>query len=196
MNEWSGLILALCIGAVVLLGVGAVVLFLVVRFAGALVPDWLGSLTEIFGSRDDEPTSTYRPRTTTRRPNLKSKAQALDFDAALARHRHDDTPLPADDIDVKAASINPDQFGVNPGSPISGRIMRDGRYRRVTGGTPGRERDQDFRRPEGSDPSVKPNIPPLPDNNPPIRRKRRDNRKQDEIFGGMLDEDGDGDIDF
>ncbi len=40
-----------------------------------------------------------------------------------------------------------DQFsGGNLNSPVNGRIMRDGRYRRVTGDTPGRKDDQDFRR--------------------------------------------------
>jgi hypothetical protein len=42
---------------------------------------------------------------------------------------------------------------------------------------------------------VQPAESPFGDTPPPLRRRRRD-RNQDEIFGGMLDEDGDGDLDF
>jgi len=43
--------------------------------------------------------------------------------------------------------VLPPEKETNLNSPISGRIMRDGRFRRVTANTPGRKHDQDFRRP-------------------------------------------------
>ncbi len=43
--------------------------------------------------------------------------------------------------------VVPSEKSFDLNSPISGRIMRDGRYRRVTSNDPDRKKDQDFRRP-------------------------------------------------
>lgn len=76
---------------------------------------------------------------------------ALDFEQAVDRERLEE----ATDDDPEGHDADPDEpyvaeehSGVLPkGNSIYGRRFRDGRYRRVSGGTPGRKTDQDFRRP-------------------------------------------------
>ena len=43
--------------------------------------------------------------------------------------------------------VVPSEKSFDLNSPITGRILRDGRYRRITSNDPDRKKDQDFRRP-------------------------------------------------
>ncbi len=192
MNDVLLLVLGVC-GAVLVIGLVLLVLgFTVFR---SLIPGLLDMVNNAGGIfESDEPAPRTSSRTGSRRARLRKPPEPLDFEAALARHRNE--PPPAGKVTIEAQHIDSNRFGVNTSTPISGRIMRDGRYRRVTGGTPGRERDQDFRRVDGSGPSVQADLPPAPKPERLRRRKRRDTRNEDEIFGGMLDEDGDGNLDF
>jgi hypothetical protein len=181
MSDTLGILLPVCALALVCGGLLALAIYLGFRFVS-------GNLPGIFdggSSEDDIKTTPFgRPR-----PNLRASAEALDFDAAVARHAGENSAL-----SPEAPEYNAEKFDFDTSSPISGRIMRDGRHRRVTGGTPGREQDQDFRRVEGGEPSPKASdLPPI---DSPIRRRKRRGRSDDEIFGGMLDDDGDGDVDF
>jgi hypothetical protein len=85
------------------------------------------------------------------------QAQA-EQDEELQQAAHDvqqDTPEPGDHIDEPIAGVD------NIQSPVHGRWIRDGRYRRVRGGTPGRETDQDFRQADaGRESSTDPDIIP------------------------------------
>jgi hypothetical protein len=84
--------------------------------------------------------------------NLRTKAEALDFDAAIARHSKE-VHTPTTQEEAKPQVSAADTFeGFKPSD-----------YTSSTNGT--------------------------------SRRRRRDGN-EDEIFGGMLDDDGDGDIDF
>ncbi|MBZ0300568.1 MAG: LysE family translocator [Anaerolineae bacterium] len=189
MDSTVLLLLAVCAVGIVILGVLLV-------FGLGFLRRWAPQLLQVLGGAgavfaSEEPRNKVDPLLGNhRRTNLRSKAEALDFDAALPRYRDTDVPPPAD---VSAQQVDTSPFDLNTKSPVSGRIMRDGRYRRVTGGTPDREQDQDFRRVDGGDSPFE--APNLPDTNHARRRRRRD-RNQDELFGGQLDEDGDGELDF
>ena len=209
MSELSVVLLATCglgLLCVALIGFGA---FMLVRYTG-LGMDVLqnfGGLGALFGGEEDpvpSPGAGVRGNRRRKRHTFSAQqANPLDFDAALARHRKDNTPAVSqpDPPMPDTPGLQAEMFDTNASSPISGRVMRDGRYRRMTGGTPGREKDQDFRRVEGGGeppaagrPEV--NIEPhIPRATSPLRRRRRD-RNQDEIFGSKLDEDEDGLMDF
>ena len=196
MVESVPLLLAICAFAVVAVGLVAIVGFVIIRFVlrgvGGLPTEIFGALGGILGDENAESANFQASRARRRSSGgLRDMAVDLDFDAAVARHASDaDAATPDPDHSVSDERLSPSP--VKTQSPISGRIMRDGRYRRVTGGTPGREKDQDFRR--VGDERPLPDFD-MPEVEKPLRRKRRD-RNQDELFGGMLDEDGDGDLDF
>lgn len=87
--------------------------------------------------------------------DLHSIAQSLDFDAAVAKYRQEEKTGESEAL-IEPKPFVPDPPDISPPlpnvrTPITGRILRDGRFRRLTGGTPGRERAQNFRRPEGGD---------------------------------------------
>lgn len=198
MNDTTGLLLSVC--ALLLVGGGLVALVILVgvrlgwRWLRGLPAGAVGALGGMVRDEmDDVDSPAYRTQSAKRRAGLKGVAADLDFDAAVARHAKDQIPPDPDDPPM-AQRLNTNPPSIE--SPVTGRIMRDGRYRRMTGGTPGREQDQDFRRVGDEEPltDFKDDLPPArPLRNK--RRKRRD-RNQDELFGGMLDEDGDGDLDF
>ncbi|HLV33795.1 MAG TPA: hypothetical protein VKY59_01725 [Spirillospora sp.] len=151
MNEGLLLILALC--AVVLVGLGllALLVFGVLRWQAPKLLKILGGAGAVFAS--EEPANKVDARLNRRRrANLRNRAESLDFDAALARHRSGDFRPQG-----QASSANP------AGQRTNHRVQ--------------------------------PAESPFGDTPPPLRRRRRE-RNQDEIFGGMLDEDGDGDLDF
>ncbi len=208
MSELSVVLLATCglgLLCVALIGFGA---FMLVRYTGLglSIFENFGGIGALFGGDEDPvpgPDAGVRGKRRRRSTVSAQRANPLDFDAALARHRKDSTPAvsqpnpPVPDT----PGLHPEMFDTNASSPISGRIMRDGRYRRMTGGTPGRTKDQKFRRVEadGEPPAAgRPEVniePHVPRATSPLRRRRRD-RNQDEIFGSKLDEDEDGLMDF
>jgi hypothetical protein len=87
--------------------------------------------------------------------DVRALTETLDFDAAVAKYRQEQQTEESDAL-IEPKPFVPDAPDLSPPlpnirTPITGRVLRDGRFRRLTGGTPGRERDQDFRRPEGGD---------------------------------------------
>ncbi len=207
MNELPVVVIAVCGLSLACIGLLVAGAFFLARFVGINFLDRMGSISEIFGAghADTVPTSGSPGAERRRRRSLSASQSSdpLDFDAALARHRSDQTPavIQPNPPEPHTPGLHAESFDVKTSSPIQGRIMRDGRFRRVTGGTPGRYRAGNFKRAEGGgEPpaATRPetNIEPhIPDTNSPLRRRRRD-RNQDEVFGGMMDEDGDGMIDF
>lgn len=151
-----GLILVTVCGlSLVCLGTFAVVAFIVVRTTGVRLWDAFGGIGAIFGAisagEDGEPETTAR-RARRSRPDLRARAEALDFDSAVARHSSENTPPAA------AQSAAPRPLA-DPATPPETRSLTQS--------------------PFGSS-----------------RRRQRTNEDEDEIFGGLLDEDGDGSIDF
>ena len=148
MNDTLGLVIPICALSLVCVGLLAVIAVIAVRFLGFAVPGWIGHYTEILGGKAER-TSILPPETARRqRPDFRSQAVDLDFDAAVARH----------------------------------------------------QANKDRPRPSGTPPAIgAQSVPPLPDSpNPTLRRRKRpqEGYSQDEIHGGLLDEDGDGDVDF
>lgn len=197
MDANTALVLAGCgllvvIGGLILLGAFVMYKLLRINVVSALL-GWF-----MRGDDDRVPEQPYSAQLAPHRraDELRAKAAALDFDEAVAQYQRQPNP----DVNVTGTPQVAQDAGLedrpmNTSSPITGRIMRDGRFRRVTGGTPGRKVDQDFRRVEGGDPpGGYAELPPPPASSP-LRSRRRD-RNEDEIFGGKLDEDGDGTLDF
>lgn len=207
MNEGAILLLATCGLAIAILGLVAFGVYYLIRRTGLNPFGILGSLNQIWDGTDESgrgPLNTQSTSRATLRRRLREQARTdpLDFDAAVARHRQQNPDLNHSAPQMPdTPGLNAGKFDVNSTTPISGRIMRDGRYRRMAGGTEDREQDQDFQRVEGSNSHIE--LPPNTTSSNrgkfgssgSLRRKRRD-RNQDEVFGGMLDEDGDGDLDF
>ncbi len=156
-NSTVALVCGLTALAVVIILLVALVLLRVVRFGvfgfANLI---LRMLTE---PKDEADVAAVQPPVApVSGDDLRSLAGALDFDAAVEKARREQQAKTSD------AVIEPKPFTADPPpltptlpdvkTPITGRILRDGRYRRMAAGTPGRERDEDFRRPEGGDEPV------------------------------------------
>lgn len=150
-----GLILVTVCGlSLVCVGTFVVVAFIVVRTTGVRLWDAFSGIGGVFGvlnsGEDDEPELANRSaarRDRRSRADLRARAQALDFDSAVARHSEE------------------------PASPTA-----------LSADTPPRQ------------PGTR-----LPTERPlggASQRRRRAEGDEDEIFGGFLDDDGDGSIDF
>ena len=199
MNETLPLLLSVCALLVVIGGLIIVGGFLVLRFftrgVGGLplgiLGGLIGAVREVLGG--DEEVEEDEPLPRRHREPPPPQVLDLDFEAAVARHAQDKTPPPNPDDPATAQGANIHLPNIQ--SPVMGRTMRDGRYRRVTGGTPGREKDEDFRR-AGDTPLPDFDLGAPPERPLRQRRRKRRDHNEDELFGGMLDEDGDGDLDF
>ena len=185
MDTSTTLILAACgLLAVVMfvLLLGAFLMYRMLRF------NVVNALMGWFMRGDDSriPEDPYATQEVRRRADqFRAKAEALDFDKTVQQYQRTQPP----DITVTgSAQVAPapklEERPINTSSPLGGRIGRDGR---VTGGTPGQVTD-------GDAPGGFLELPDAPTNRP-LRKPRRE-PNPDEIFGGMLDEDGDGTIDF
>jgi hypothetical protein len=152
MGEISPTVLSLC--GILLLVSFLIILagFLMIRVARLGIFAIAMSVIRMLTSPREEPTTAHAQTVQhDLSGDLRARAQSLDFDATVARYEAQESGQPA--------AVEPDPFvpdtpdisprPINPSTPIVGRIMRDGRFRRVRGGTPGREADQDFRRVEG-----------------------------------------------
>lgn len=155
MSDNTLIILGLCGVALVLMAIGAFLFFWITRslnrfFIVGLVRRLIGGVDE-YTDKNDETVGGYVQQRARR--DLRSQAQALDFDSAVARHRGEPVP-PTNPADASAQAF-PTQ-----------------------------------------------NTTPTPNANEPSLRSRSKRRRQpnddrvDEVFGGMLDTDGDGDVDF
>ena len=152
MQDNTLIIIALCGAAMVFMATGAFFFWWITRslnrfFIVGLVRRLSGGVDEY--TDDDEAVGAYVAQK--QRRDLRTHAQSLDFDAAVARYRGEPVP-PTQPVDASAQSAPTQQT--------------------------------------------------TPDVNTPSLRSRRRPRRQpqddslDEVFGGMLDADGDGDIDF
>jgi hypothetical protein len=147
MNEISPVLLAVCGFLIVALGliiVGGLLMYRFLRFNIFSM-----AMGYFMRHQGDEVEADPQIVPVQRSHNLRAKAEALDFDAAVARHSKDTQTSPVS----KPKATSADAFeGFKPAD-----------YTSRTNGT--------------------------------SKRRRRDGN-EDEIFGGMLDEDGDGDVDF
>lgn len=149
MNDISPVLLAVCgilIVAVGLMVVGGFLMYRFLRFN--IFKMAMGYFMQHQGdSLESDPQIVPMQRS----HNLRAKAEALDFDAAVARHSKGGHSPTTQEVKPQASAA--DTFeGFKPAD-----------YTASKNGT--------------------------------SKRRRRD-RNEDEIFGGMLDEDGDGDVDF
>lgn len=150
MDNISPVLLAACGFLVVCLGlvvVGALLMYRLLR-----VNIFSMAMGIFMRPSADEPVSAPIVSRKQEDHDLRAKAQALDFDAAVARYRNDpDTPAAQTETGFQSQKVD-DFEGFKPADHI-------------------------------------------PDNDSTSRRRRRD-RNEDEVFGGYLDADGDGDVDF
>lgn len=189
MDTQSTIILAACgIFAVILmvLALGGLIMYRMLRF------NVVNALMGWFMRGDDKetPVDPYASQQIRHRADeLRAKAEALDFDQAVAQYQR----TQPQDVQITGAP----QVAPNPPleeRPISTSSPIGGRYRRVSGAD-GSSTSEIPDPPSGFTrvPDVQP-LPPSP-NVRPLRKPRRE-VNPDEIFGGVLDEDGDGTIDF
>lgn len=175
----TGLILGACGLGIVCFGLIAVMLFVVLRLTGRGYMEFLSIFTP---SKEDKDEPNYVAR---RRPDLRHIAQGADFDAAIAKN------VVNDELRPPASSGFPAQSApFSSGTPVP-----------FAQGTP----PPAFTPPSFTDQPSAPADPGLPPATPrlrnvdPLNRPRRnrinDQYSDDEIFGGLLDEDGDGQID-
>jgi hypothetical protein len=146
MNDLSGLIVPLCSLSIVCGGLLVIGVFLAIRFLGLQLPGILGSFNDLAADEKSDSLAFRAQASRRRRPDLRQKAQSLDFDAAVNRQRDYDSPIPPRPADTDST------FGAQGSN---------------------RSRRSDS-----------------------LRRRRKSEHDEDEIFGGMLDEDGDGSVDF
>lgn len=186
MNEIVPVIIAACGMSIICVGLLAVGAIALIRFTGRNLPANIGFLSQMLntGSESADYTAPQRRRERSSRPDFRQRAQSLDFEDIVASKRQQNPP----------PALKGDSQSLRRPTPGN-----DSGFRPLGGGTP----------PPPVPPST-PSKPAAPDlgstnytgkystNSPRFgsRRRRRDNSKQDEIFGGMLDEDGDGDLDF
>ena len=203
MNDTTSLLLSVCAVLVVVGGLLALGAFLVLRFLArrtrGLPVGAFGALGSAFRSESaadvDAPVSGQHHRV-----NLRDLASGVDFDAALAR-QSDSNPT----ANVSAQQAQPPQPDLKRGAINSGQVLRSGHTEpeRPPDSKPVSPRRPDdlgldggFQRIGGDSLPSDFDTPP----EPPLRRRRRrgdlNNEHEDEIFGGMLDEDGDGEVDF
>lgn len=167
----TGLVLGACGLGIVCFGVVAVMLFVVLRLTGRGYMEFLSVFTP---AKEDKDEPNYQARS---RPNLRHIAQGADFDAAIAKNVVQDELRPTSS--GFPAHAAPPSF--SSGTP-------------VTFGQPVTPPSFDDQPPAGLPPATPRlrNFDPL---NRTRRDRNRDNYSQDEIFGGILDDDGDGEID-
>lgn len=196
MNETLPLLLSVCAVLVVVGGLIVIGGFLVLRFlsrrAGGLPLGILGGLSSAFRSEgEEEEVDTSRP-TRGRRLNVENLAASVDFDAALARQGDDNSTT-----GISAQQAQPGQQQPKRGNAGAGRILRSGHDTpsSPSGARPATQGpDQDFQQ-IGEDSSSS-DLGTTPDRPLRQRRRRRRDGNEDEVFGGMLDDDGDGEFDF
>jgi hypothetical protein len=155
MGDNTLVILGVCGAALVFMAIGAFLFFWVTRslnrfFIVGLVRRLIGGVDE-YTDKDDETVGGYVSQRARR--DLRAKAQSLDFDSAVARHRGEPVP-PTDPADASAQPLTT----------------------------------------QNTTPTTNVNSPSLRSRT--NRRKRPNDDNLDEVFGGMLDTDGDGDMDF
>lgn len=94
MNDPSGLIVPLCSLSIVCGGLLVLGVFLAIRFLGLQLPGILGSFNNLAADEETDSRAFRAQSSGRRRPDLRQKAQSLDFDAAVARQRDKTNPVP------------------------------------------------------------------------------------------------------
>ncbi len=186
MNDIVPVIVAGCGLSIICVGLLAVGIIVLIRFTGSSILGNMGNLgflSQFLNPGESDYTAPTPQRSRGQRPNFRQRAQSQDFEDIVASKRQQNPP-PAFKGDSQSLR-----------RPTPGN---DSGFRPIGGGTP--------------PPPIPPSTPAKPaapadlgstdytgkySKNPRFgSRRRRDDRNQDEVFGGMLDEDGDGDLDF
>lgn len=171
-----GVLLPLCGLAVICGGLLLVGGFLVLRATGFNFGSIVDMITGGAGSDDDDDDPEFAPR---KRTSLRDRAASLDFDSTVQKYSGTGAASNANRAQSLADRYKSANFGDTPSSdstaasPLSGSAARD-----ASGGFV-----QEDRQGSVSDDSLR-------------RQLRRGRRSDDEAFGGMLDDEGDGIIDY
>ncbi len=179
MNDLMPVILAACGFGFLCVGLIVVGLFVLVRFTGSSILGNMGDfgfISQFLNPGESDYTAPSRQRGRGQRPNFRERAQMVDFDQAVASKRQQNPP----------AAIKGDSHSLQrPGAAPNAGFQPQGssRPQPPASTTP---------------PSIDLGNRDYPDkySSPRLGARRRRDRNQDEVFGGMLDEDGDGDLDF
>ena len=189
MQDNAPVIIAACGLATICVGVFVIGAFFVLRFLGADLFSFIRGLPGLAREERGNVNVEAVKNQARDRSGLKARAQSLDFDAAVAQY---DNPQGSPQSGTFGAQSAP------PSAPLS-----SGRPRTSSPSSPsgtssgwttagGRSADDN---PFGDVPRRSLRGTDRTSSNDPRLKKRRSGN-DDEIFGGMLDDDGDGSVDF
>ncbi len=166
--------------------------FVVLRFSGLN----LGAIVDtISGASDSDPEDVEPERSRAGRRSLREKASDLDFDSAVAKYQGAPPAAGApqgsraQSLAERYKSSDPGgAFGAQSAPPSAPPPAGQPGYTPLRGsGQFGGQRDENFV-------NYDEDRRPLSPGSPSGLRRRRGSR-DDEVYGGMLDEDGDGNVD-
>lgn len=183
----TGLIIGACGLGIVCLGLVAAMMFVVLRLTGR---GYMEFLSIFVPNKEDKDEPSYIARS---RPDLRHIVkQSADFESAIAKNvvNNDLRPTePPPSIIPAQSAPSPLPRGLSSGTPVPFGPGTPPSF------TPPSFNDEPTAPPEEGLPPATPrlrNVDPL---NRPRKNRVNDNYSQDEIFGGILDDDGDGQID-
>lgn len=172
MGDFLGVALPICGLGIICLGVVAVGAFLFLRSTGLNFGSIIDVVTGGGSSDNDDDDEVLVPRR--KKTNLRARADALDFDASVQKYTSSASSASGKpNLAARYKATGLDAAPPPPNQPLA-----------PLGGASSSPRLGNFERDNSSDEQS-------------LRRGlRRRDRSDDEVFGGMLDDEGDGIIDY
>jgi hypothetical protein len=202
MQDNAPVIIAACGLATVCVGIFLVGSFLVVRFLGADLFSFIRGLPGLAKEERGNVNVEAAQRQARDRGDLRARAQSLDFDAAVAQYDPQNSQqggtfgaqsaprnAPPTSAPLSSGSRRPSAPS-SPSGTASGWTTAGGNS--LDDNTGSGSEDNPF----GDVPRRRLRGDSRTSANDPRLKKRRRSGNDDEIFGGMLDDDGDGSVDF
>jgi len=196
MQDNAPVIIAACGLATVCVGIFLVGAFLVLRFLGADMFSFVRGLPGLAREERGKVNVESVQRQSRDRGDLRARAQSLDFDAAVAQYNDPQNPPQSGTFGAQSAPQNAPLSSGRPrtSSPTGPSGPSGSPSGWTTAGGSGLDENA---APSEDNPFGDVPRPNLRDRTSgPRPKKRRRNGNDDEIFGGMLDGDGDGSVDF
>lgn len=190
MQDNAPVIIAACGLATVCVGIFLVGAFLVVRFLGADLFSFIRGIPGLAKEERGNVNIEAVKNQARDRSGLKARAQSLDFDAAVAQYDNPQGPAQGGTFGAQSAPSGRPRT-TSPSAPSGTESGWT-----TAGGSSVDENTSSDDNPFGDVPRRSLRGSDRTSSNDPRLKKRRRSGNDDEIFGGMLDDDGDGSVDF